>query len=169
MSPTITTAAPKRWQDVAQARPTGPAPAAHVDIAVRGARQSRVDVLADTRVAFLTVAAAAARDIERNADDVPLLEELHVPAKLHDLAGDLVAEREPGGCGGPAAHHVLVGATDVRRDNLEDHSVLKLAVVLVGQLEARVRQVLDLDISRTQVDDSSVRIRHGCSSTSSCW
>src|SRR5215208_2365669 len=76
-------------------------PAAHVDIAVGGAGPGRVDVLADAGVALLAVAAAAAGDVEGDADQVADLDELDVAADLGDLAGDLVAEGLALGGGGP--------------------------------------------------------------------
>ena len=70
-------------------------PAAHVDVAVGGARPGRVDVEADAGLALLAVAAATAGDVERHRDDVADLDELDVRAGLDHLAGDLVAEDQP--------------------------------------------------------------------------
>src|SRR5690606_11925173 len=101
--------------------PTGPA--AHVDVAVRRARTFRVDVEADARVPLLAVATAPARDVERYGAQVADLDELDVTSGLDDLAGDLVPENESRRGGRPAAHHVLVGAADVRRYDLQDRTV----------------------------------------------
>src|SRR6187399_779331 len=116
MSPTMTTAAPRRWQDAAHARPTGPAPATytmepgrenigqqreildlrhcfvfvgelhqvevcvgnqyifclaadpstHVHITVCRTRTRRIHGQTDAGLAFATVTAAAAGDVEGN-------------------------------------------------------------------------------------------------------
>ena len=47
-----------------------------------------------------------------------MLEIFDVAASLDDLAGDLMAQHHAGGCGGAAAHHVLVGTTNIRRNEL---------------------------------------------------
>src|SRR6185437_12264214 len=52
-------------------------PTAHVHVAVRGPGAVRVDVQADPRLALLAVPAAAARDVERHADEVADLDEPH--------------------------------------------------------------------------------------------
>jgi hypothetical protein len=83
-------------------------PAAHVHVAVGGARPRRVDVEADAGLALLAVPAAAAGDVERHRADVAYVYELDVVALLDDLAGDLVPERLPDRCRRPAAHHVLI-------------------------------------------------------------
>src|SRR5215216_710030 len=131
-------------------------PAAHVDIAVGGAGPGRVDVLADAGVALLAVAAAPAGDVEGDADQVALLDVLDVAADLGDLAGDLMAEGLAFRGGGPPADHVLVGAADVGGDDLQDGAVLQLAVVLLGELQLGVVEVLDLDAARTGVDHTAV-------------
>jgi hypothetical protein len=70
---------------------------------------------------------------------------------LHDLAGDLVAERLPGRGGGAPAHHVLVGTADVGRDRAQDDPVVGLAAHpgrlrdLGGDLQRGYVVVLDLD------------------------
>ena len=132
-------------------------PAAHVDVAVRRARPVRVDVQADAGVALLAVAAAPAGDVEGDRAEVALLDELDVAADLDHLAGDLVAEDQALGRGRAAADHVLVGAADVGRDDLQDHAVLALApdVVRVDagtvlQLELRVVDRLHLDLARAR-------------------
>ena len=87
-------------------------PAAHVDVAVRGARTGGVNVQADAGLAFLAVAAAPAGDIERHRDDVADADELDVSAGLDHLACDFVAEDEARGSGRASANHVLVAAAD---------------------------------------------------------
>src|SRR4030095_7551415 len=99
----------------------------HVDIAVGGAGPGRVDVLTHPGVALLAVAATSTGDVERDADQVALLDELDVAADFGDLAGDLVAQGLALGGGGPPADHVLVGAADVGGHDLPDHAVLEAA------------------------------------------
>src|SRR5664279_3521948 len=108
-------------------------PAAHVDVAVRRPGPIGVDVQADPDLA---VPAPPAGDVERHRADVAHLDELHARADLDHLAGDLMAEHEPFGSGGPGAHHVLVGATDVGRHDLQDGAVRDFASD-VGGVDAR--------------------------------
>src|SRR5215213_8126164 len=136
-------------------------PAAHVDVAVGGAGPGRVDVLADAGVALLAVAAAAAGDVEGDADQVADLDELDVAADLGDLAGDLVAEGLALGGGGPPPDHVLVGAADVGGHDLQDGAVLELAVVLLGEFQFGVVEVLDFDAARSGVDHALVVVGQG--------
>lgn len=75
-------------------------PAAKVE-AVGPARERRIDVLADLRVPFPAVAAAPAGDVERDRNEVALLDELHIPTHLDDLTGVLVAEHHPERGSGP--------------------------------------------------------------------
>src|SRR6185503_2093891 len=138
-------------------------PAAHVDVAVRRARAVRVDVQADAGVAGLAAPAAAAGDVERDGAEVALLDELDPGPGLDDLAGDLVAEDQPVGRGGAATDHVLVGAADVRRDDLEDRRVGQLPADVVRvdaravlHLEAREVDVLHLDLAGAHVCDATV-------------
>jgi len=108
-------------------------PAAHVHVAVGRARAGGVDVEADPGLALLAVSAAAAGDVERDRNQVALLDELNVPADLDHLARNLMAKDQAGGRGGPAADHVLVRAANVGRDDLEDYPVLASAsFALVG-------------------------------------
>src|SRR4029453_9512578 len=138
-------------------------PAAHVDIAVGGPGPGRVDVLTDPGVALLAVAAAPAGDVEGDADQVADLDVLDVAADLGHLAGDLVAEGLTLGGGGPPADHVLVGAADVGGDDFEDDAVLQLTVVLLGELQLGVVEVLDLHAAGPGVDHALVGIGHSCS------
>ncbi len=138
-------------------------PAAHVDVAVGAAGSVGIDVQADAGLALLAVAAAAARDVEGHRDDVADLDELDVGADLDDLAGDLVAEDQAGGGGRAAAHHVLVGAADVRRDRAQDRPVRDLPADVGGvdprtvvQLEVGVVGVDHLHDTGSLVGDRSV-------------
>jgi hypothetical protein len=140
-------------------------PAAHVHVAVGGAGARRVHVEADAGVAALAGGAAAAGDVERDGADVADVEELAVVAELHDLAGDLVPEDHVAARERSApADHVLVGAADVGRDDLEDRAVVALALLALAldrgahrvELELRVRDALDLDVVRAHEDHAAV-------------
>src|ERR1039457_6188323 len=142
-------------------------PATHVDVAVRRAGTVRVDVQADAGLALLAVAAVAAGDVERHAAVVADLDELHARAGLDNLAGDLVAEHEAFGGGRAAAHHVLVAAADVGRDDLEDHAVRAFPSHVrwvdpgaVLQFQLRVVNGLDLDLARSEIDNGTVSWHH---------
>ncbi len=138
-------------------------PSAHVDVAVRRAGAVGVDVQAHAGVAGLAHAAAAAGDVERHRAEVALLDELHAGPGLDHLAGDLVPQDQALGRRRAAAHHVLIRATDVRRDALEDRRVRQLAPHVgrvharaVLQLERREVDVVDLDLARPHVGNSTV-------------
>ena len=118
----------------------------------------------------LAHAAAAAGDVERHRAEVALLDELDAGTGLDHLAGDLVPEDQTLGRGGAAAHHVLVGAADVGRDDLQDRPVRDLASDVGGidarpvlQLERREVDVLYLDLAWAHVGDASV-VSHTCPS-----
>src|SRR5918997_3573127 len=133
-------------------------PAAHVHVAVSGAGPRGVDVQADAGLALLAVTTAAAGYVERDRADVADVEELDVRADLDDLARDLVPQSLPDGRRRPAPHHVLVGATDVRRDYLQCRRVRGLLAHphrvgdLAGYLELRVLDRLYRYLSRSLVD-----------------
>src|SRR5581483_9308114 len=95
-------------------------PTAHVDVAVGCAGAIAVDVQTDTGLALFTVATATARDVEGDGDDVALLDEFHIGARLDDLAGNFVTQYQAGRGGCATAHHVLVTSADVRGDGLQD-------------------------------------------------
>jgi hypothetical protein len=144
-------------------------PAAHVHIPVGGARSFGVGVQADAGLPLLAVATASAGDVERHRDEIADLDELDVAPGLDHLAGDLVTQDQPLRGGRAPADHVLVGAADVGRDDLQDHPVLGLAPDVVGmhpgpvlQLELRKVDRLDLDLAGPEIGDTSV-VRHALS------
>jgi hypothetical protein len=145
-------------------------PAAHVDVAVGGARTVRVHVQADAGLALLAVLAAPAGDVERHRAQVADLDELDAGTDLDHLAGDLVAEHQALRGGGAAADHVLVGAADVGGDDLQDGAVRDLAADVgrvdagaVPQLEGGVVNVLDHHLHRSLVGHCAV-VTHAISS-----
>jgi hypothetical protein len=133
-------------------------PAAHVHVAVGRARPRRVDVQADPGLALLAVTTPSAGDVEGYRAEVADVYELDVVTLLDDLAGDLVPQRLPDRGRRPAPNHVLIGAADVGRDNLEYHGVRSLfghphrARDLFGDLELRILDVLDLYLPWSLVD-----------------
>jgi len=74
--------------------------------------------------ALSTSPAAAACHIERDRYQVADLEILDVAPFLDHFASDLVSEHHAGRRGRAAPNHVLVGAADIRRDDLEDDAVV---------------------------------------------
>ena len=145
-------------------------PAAHVDVAVCRARPRRIDVEADTRLAFVAHPAPPAGDVERHRADVARFHEQDVVADFDDLTGDLMAEGLADRRGRPAPDHVLIAAADVRGDDLQDRGVRRLrpdAKPLgdVGRdLQLRVVDRLDNHLSRSLELDDPVR-RHDLSSS----
>jgi hypothetical protein len=93
-------------------------PPAHIDITVSATGALGVDIQANAGIALATGAATAASHIEGNRDEIPDAEVFDVTADLDDLAGDLMTQHHAGRRRGSAAHHVLVGTTNIRRDDL---------------------------------------------------
>ena len=129
-------------------------PSAHVDVAVGGAGPRRIHGEADSGLAFPAVAASPARDVERHGDQVADVQELDVAALFDDLAGDLVAQHQSRRRGGPAAHHVLIAATDIGGDDLQDDAVVDLLARRV--LQFRKVDGLDFHFARSQIHYSSI-------------
>src|SRR5258705_140805 len=101
MSPTITTAAPRRWQAAAQA---------------------------DSGFALLTVPAASAGNVEGNRNEIAEFDEFDVASGFNDLARDFVAKDETFRSGCAASDHVLIAAADVGGDNFQNDSVLAFSI-----------------------------------------
>jgi hypothetical protein len=110
-----------------------PDPAAHIHIAISPTGARRVHAQAHAGVLLLAGTATAAGDIERDRHEVALLEGLDISADLDHLAGDLMAQHQARLGGGAAPHHVLVGAADVGREDLEDHAVADFFAVRIFQ------------------------------------
>src|SRR6202044_1189553 len=87
-------------------------PAAHINISVGGTGPIRVYVQADSGLALLAVAAAAAGDVERHAADVAYLDEFDISAGFDDLAGYLVTEYKVLGRRRAPADHMLIATAD---------------------------------------------------------
>ena len=118
-------------------------------------------------MALLAAATAPARDVEWDGYDVALLDELDVATDLDHLARDLVAQDQTRGGGRPAAHHVLVRAADVGRDDSKDDPVGELAPDVgrvntwtVTKLERREIDPLNFDLARLDVRHASI-VCHG--------
>jgi len=101
-------------------------PSTHVDVAESGAGAIPINIQADAGLAFPAVAAASARDVERDGNQVAHIQELYVPAFLNDFAGDLVSQYHTGRSRGAASDHMLIAAADVGAHDLKDHAVLAL-------------------------------------------
>ena len=113
-------------------------PSAHVDISVGAAGAIGVDVKADAGIALAAGPTAAARHVERDRHEIADREILDVTAFLDHLAGDLVSEHHAGRRRRAAADHVLVGAADVGRNDLENDAVIDRPFLLdCGRLESR--------------------------------
>jgi hypothetical protein len=95
-------------------------PPSHIDIPIRPARATRIDVQAYASLLLTTGTATSARDIDEVAD----FEVLNVFASLDNFAGDFVTENHSCRRGGPASYHMLIRTADVGRDNLENDAVL---------------------------------------------
>ena len=73
---------------------------------------------------------AAARNVERDGAKVSLLDEFHVLSALDDLSGDFVTKNHVSTWQrSTATHHMLVGTANVGADNLQNNSVLTLALL----------------------------------------
>jgi hypothetical protein len=109
--------------------------------------------------ALSTSPAAAACHIERDRYQVADLEILDVAAFLDYFAGDLVSEHHAGWRRRAAPNHVLVGAADIRRDDLEHDAV-------VDGLSCRIAEgwkvdLLNFDAAGFEVNHATIGIgRH---------
>src|SRR5205085_726780 len=101
-------------------------PAAHVDIAVGTAGTGRVHVEADAGLLLAAIPAASTRNVEWHRYEIANLDELHVWPGLDHLTGDLVAQHHTHRSSGPTPDHVLIAATDVGGDDLQDDPVIAL-------------------------------------------
>ena len=66
-------------------------PSTHIDIAVSGSRARGVHIQTDSCCTLLTVATAAAGDVERDGNDIAHLDVFHIAAGFDDFAGNFVA------------------------------------------------------------------------------
>src|SRR6218665_3254873 len=130
-------------------------PAAHVDIAIGAAGPRRVDAQAHAGVLLLATAAAPAGDVERHRHDVARRQHLHIAAHFEHLAGDLMAQHQPGRRGGAPAHHMLVRSANVGAQHLQDHAMLGAATRRVDQFGKGDR--LHLDLALAQINDTAIR------------
>src|SRR6202011_999257 len=118
-----------------------------------------VDVKADAGVALSTGPAAAACDVERNRYEVADIEILDVTALLDHFAGDLVSEHHAGRRRRAAADHVLVGAADIRRDDLENDAVIDRLSCRIA--EGRKVDVLNFDAAGLEINHAAIGVgRH---------
>jgi len=112
---------------------------------------------------MLAVKTAPTRDVEGHRAQVTLLDELDSWTRLDHLAGDLVTEDQTlrRACASP--DHVLIGAADVRGDDLQDRPVRGLATHVVRmharavlELKRRKVDVLHFDLARPHVGHPTV-------------
>jgi hypothetical protein len=103
-------------------------PSTHVHISVSAAWPRGIDIQADSRRPFPAVATTAARNVKGNGYKVADIDKLHVAPSFYYLARNFMAEDESLWGGGSATNHVLIAATDIRGNNLENNSVLALSV-----------------------------------------
>jgi hypothetical protein len=107
-------------------------------------------VKADAGVALSTGPAAAACDVERHRYEVANLKILDVAASLDRLAGDLVSKHHASRPCRAAPDHVLVGATDIRRYDLEDDAVIDRLSCRIA--EGRKVDLLNFDAAGFEVN-----------------
>src|ERR1700693_5219356 len=129
-------------------------PTAHVDIAIGATGATRIDRQADAGVCLTASTAPSTGDIERHRHKITQLHHLDVRALLDHLASDLVPEHHPCRGSRATADHMLVGPTDIGRDDLQDYAVLDLAALRV--LELWISDILDLHLARPGVDDAAI-------------
>src|SRR3981081_1166845 len=134
-------------------------PSAHIDISIGASGAVGVDVKADAGVALSTGPAATACDVERNRYEVADLEILDVTAFLDHFAGDLVSQHHAGRRRRAASHHVLIGATDIRRYDLENDAVVDGFSCWIA--EGRKVDLLNFDAAGFEVNHPTIGIgRH---------
>jgi len=132
-------------------------PSAHIDISIGASGAVGVDVKADAGVTLSTGPTAAACDVERDRHQIADLEILDVMAFLDDFARDFVSEHHTGRRRRAAPDHVLVGAADIRRYDLENDAVIDRLSCWIA--ERRKVDVLNFDAARFEVNHPTIR-RH---------
>ena len=130
----------------------------HRHVAVRAAREARVDGEAEPGLARKAVLAEPARHVERENHPVAFADARHPGADLFDDPHVLVTEHHAGGGAGAPLVHVQVGAADRGRGHADDH--------VVGILDPRIGHLFHCDSERLLVHDrfhssSSRRCRLG--------
>src|SRR5690606_3837947 len=96
---------------------------------------------------------AAAGDVERHGNEIALLDELNIATALDHFARDLMPQHHTSRRRSAAAHHVLIAAADIGGDQLDNGTVLALALT---QYESREIDTLDFHLARTHVHDAAI-------------
>jgi hypothetical protein len=135
-------------------------PSTHIDIAVSRAGTGRIYVQADAGGTLFAVATAPAGDVEWHRDQVAHFYELNVSPGFDDFSGDFVSQNQSFGRGSPAPDHVLVTATNVGGNYLENDAVFAFPISerQPGEVDA-----LNFDDSRLYISYPAI-LRHGLSS-----
>jgi len=118
-------------------------PAAHIDIAVSRAGARRIHAQANARLAFLAIAATAAGDIERHGNQVADFDEFDIPPGLNHFTGNFMTQHQPSRRGCASAHHMLVAAANVGRNDLQNDAMLAFSV---SQCEFRKVDGVNFDL-----------------------
>jgi len=131
-------------------------PSAHIDISIGASGAIGVDVKADASVALSASSAAAACDVERDRHEIADLKILDVPTFLDHFAGNLMSEHHAGRRSRAAPDHVLIGAADIRGDDLENDAV-------IDGLSRRIAEgwkvdLLNFDVAGFEVNHAAVGI-----------
>ena len=128
-------------------------PVAQIE-AVGPARDLGIGGHADLGVLLPAVAAAPASHVERDRDQVALLDEDHVSAHFDHLAGILVPQHHPFRSRESTPIDVLVTTTYICSNKLEDHAVIALVATRVDEL--RIVEVPNLDLPGPGIDHSTI-------------
>jgi hypothetical protein len=113
-------------------------------------------VKANAGVALSTGPATATCNVERDRYEVTDFEILDVTPFLYYFAGDLVSEHHAGRRRRTTPHHVLVGAADIGRDDLEDDAVINRLSRWIA--ERRKVDLLNFDAAWFEVDNTAVGV-----------
>jgi hypothetical protein len=103
-------------------------PSTHVHVSVSGAWPRRIDIQTDSRRPFPAISTTAAGHVKGNGYQVADADKLHVAPSFNYLARNFMAEDQSLWSGGSATNHVLIAATDISGNNLEDDPVFALPV-----------------------------------------
>jgi hypothetical protein len=113
-------------------------------------------VKADAGVALSTGPATATCNVEGDRYEVADFEILDVTPFLDYFAGDLVSEHRAGRRRRAPPHHVLVGAADIGRDELENDAVVNRLSRWIA--EGRKVDLLNFDAAWFEVDNAAVEV-----------
>src|SRR5699024_1730279 len=138
-------------------------PAAHVHIAVCCTRPVRVYVRTDMRLLFTTHFTASTGNVERDGCDIPFFDKLDIASNFNHFACNFMSEHQAFRRSGTAAHHVLVTAANVCRNDFKYYAMFTFTPDVrfwhtrtILQYQIREFDILDFNTAGSCIDYTTV-------------